>query len=136
MFGTIWWLLTCGCVRKKKKKYAKRKVPKKGCCFGLCCSITVEDIRRLSPSYKRADEYAQFFLASSKGAQLRRLMVKLGCKRNQVTRMFKLFMKIDEDDSGMITLDEVRPVSLSPPPRFPVSYTPVVVSPRRSSLSI
>ncbi|GMH54877.1 hypothetical protein TL16_g01773 [Triparma laevis f. inornata] len=33
-------------------------------------------------------------------------MVKLGCKRNQITRMFQLFMKIDEDDSGMITLDE------------------------------
>ena len=106
MFGTIWWLITCGCVRKKKKKYKTRKVPKKGCCGGLCCTITADDIRRLSPAYKRADEYAQFFLASGKGMQLRRLLVRLGCKRKQVTRMFKLFMRIDEDDSGMITLDE------------------------------
>lgn len=68
----------------------------------------MEDIRRMNPSYKRADEYAQFFLASQKGTQMRRLMVKLGIRRKAVTNFFKLFGKIDEDDSGMITLDEVR----------------------------
>ena len=32
--------------------------------------------------------------------------MKLGVKRKTVTRFFALFMRIDEDDSGMITLDE------------------------------
>ena len=68
--------------------------------------MTMEDIRRISPAYRRADEYAQFFLASQKGTQMRRLMVKLGIKRNAVTNFFKLFAKIDEDDYGMVTLDE------------------------------
>lgn len=66
----------------------------------------MEDIRRISPAYRRADEYAQFFLASQKGTQMRRLMVRLGVQRNAVTNFFKLFSKIDEDDSGMVTLDE------------------------------
>ena len=92
--------LVCFC--RKKPRYRKRKLPRRRRCF--CC--TREDFRRLNPAYKRADEYAQFFLASSKGSQLRRLLVRLGVKRTEITRFFKLFMRIDEDDSGMITLDE------------------------------
>jgi hypothetical protein len=38
---------------KKKKKQNRRKVPNKK---GWCNCITREDLRRLNPSYRRADE--------------------------------------------------------------------------------
>ncbi len=87
--------------KKKAKGYDRKKVPKK-------CSVcmTKEDLLRLDPAYKNADEFSQFFMTSAKGTNLRRLMIQLGVKRRDVTYFFKLFMRIDEDDSGMITLDE------------------------------
>ena len=64
--------LTCGILckpKKKKPKYGKRKVKKKGCCGGLCCTMTMEDIRKLNPAYKRADEYAQVSKAGARGTK-------------------------------------------------------------------
>jgi Ca2+-binding EF-hand superfamily protein len=66
----------------------------------------MESLRMLNPGYAKASEYSQFFLTSGKGGNLRRLLINLGVSRRDVTYFFKLFMAIDEDDSGMITLDE------------------------------
>ena len=33
-------------------------------------------------------------------------MIKLNVDRHRVTKLFQLFMQIDVDDSGMVTLDE------------------------------
>jgi hypothetical protein len=90
----------------KKKKDKKEKTPRKPVPSRRCKCFTMEDIRMLHPGYAKAAEYSQFFLTSGKGTNLRRLLVQLGLTRQETTKFFRLFMKIDEDDSGMLTLDE------------------------------
>lgn len=107
MIGCLWDIiktnLFCLCI--KKPAYKRRKKKKKWNCQRLMF-LSKEKRRNWDPRYKRADEYAQYFLQSEDGVQLRRLMIKLQVDRHSVTRFFQLFTRIDQDDSGMITLDE------------------------------
>jgi hypothetical protein len=62
--------------------------------------------RFYDPWYKHVDDVAQEFLTSARGQPLRRLCMKLGVSRDDVTKYFQLFMHVDEDQSGKVTLDE------------------------------
>jgi len=86
---------------KKAKNGPNSNAPKK-----RCACLTLENFRKLNPGYAKAAEYSQFFLTSGKGVDIRRLLIQMKFSRREVTYFFKLFMKIDDDDSGMVTLDE------------------------------
>jgi len=92
--------------KKKKKKDKKKKKKKKRKFSCRCCVRAWETFQLLNSDYRKASACSLDFLTSKKGANLTRLLIQLGMGWKDTTNFFQLFTKIDDDLSGMVTLDE------------------------------